>query len=468
MSVGSASADVIRNNQSQAEIFKLKIDHFEELFDWLSLNDLVALSRTCKRMQRIVGYYIKTTYAAIKFNCTSDGIERGYQESKLTGLSSFLKKLMFHYLEYVPFDHWNQQWGKPEQIIPHMVADQFKSLTEILLTRVVLTDAGISRIKGILGQLEMVRLKFPHFLDEKNKDIYGDFLKYCTNVKELCIQGSSNRCLVGVDNSWLLREYPTLEHFELIMNQNGPIDELSTFFGQNNHFKRFATNVEMILANSDTFKTTPAKWDVLSVEFCHTNTFIPSRDLLNKLYERGRFNEVHVYFFTLFNTTFDQESVNELTSFKGLTKLYIDGMEDGTDLSRLITLKQLYISRASSIANTITLATKLFNLEFIHFTYADVSDIVPFICQSPKLTKIVVFRLKENDEHILNLVQLNKERSKLPNARKVTIHVEEHVYLDVKWTKKQTNLSLIEIKRGSSYDTLNHSFDYMDNPDRKF
>ncbi|XP_055303244.1 uncharacterized protein LOC129568928 [Sitodiplosis mosellana] len=454
MSVESASADVIPNDQPQAEIFKLKIDHFEELFDWLYLKDLVALSKTCKRMQRIVGYYIKTTYAAIKFNCTSDGIERGYQGFKLTGLSSFLKKLTFHNLEYVPI----------------MEADQFKSLTEILLPTDVLTDAGISRIKGILGQLETVKLCFPLSLDD-NKDIYGDFLKYCTNVKELCIQGSSNSCLVGADNSWLLREYPTLEHFELTMDKDetGPIDELSTFFERNTHIKRFATNVEMILANSDTFKTIPAKWDVLIVRFCNTNTFNPSRDLLNELYERGRFNEVHVYFRTLFPYTyFDQASVNELTSFKGLTKLYVQGIENDTDLSRLITLKQFYIHRAYKIANTKTLATKLFNLEFIHFCYAsDVRDIVPFICHSPKLTKIVVFRLEEDpDELILNLVQLNKERSKLPNARKVTIYVEEHVYLAVKWTINQT--SLIEIKRGSSYDTLNHSFDYMDNPDNTF
>ena len=63
-----------RNDQSHAEIFKLKMDDFEEIFDWLSLKDLVALSQTCKRMQHIVGYWMKTNYAAVKFGSGKDGI----------------------------------------------------------------------------------------------------------------------------------------------------------------------------------------------------------------------------------------------------------------------------------------------------------------------------------------------------------------------------------------------------------
>lgn len=470
MNAANVLGDVIpgvSNQQPQAEIFKLKVDHFEELFDWLSLKDLVALGQTCKRMQHIVGYWIKINYAAVKFESRKDGIAGPHPEINLNGLSSFLKKIIFHYLEHVPYDHWGRQWRAPGGIIDYMKANQFKSLTEILLTRVVLTDAGIERIKDILSQLETVKLKFPHFLDE-NQEFYDGFLQFCTNVNRLCIQGSSNTSIVSGDNTWLRQKYPTLEHFELIMNEAGPIVGLETFFEQNANVKTFATNIEVISANSDTLKNIKLKLDILSVDFCHANTLHSSPDLLNDLYGSGLFNELHVYFFTLYNSTFNPESVDALISLKGLTKLYIDGMEDGTDLSPLINLKQLYVNRASSISNMTMLATKLIHLEFIQFTYANIDDILPFVRHSIKLTKIAVHRLDEKDKVILKVGQLNTERSKLSNARKVTIYVNESVYLAVKWAKNQTNWNLIEIKRGESYVGLNHNFDYLDDSDKSF
>lgn len=74
MSGESSSSDIIAIEKSQAEIFKLKMDHFEEIFEWLSAKDLAELSQTCKRMQHVVGYYIKTNYAALDFKFTGDGI----------------------------------------------------------------------------------------------------------------------------------------------------------------------------------------------------------------------------------------------------------------------------------------------------------------------------------------------------------------------------------------------------------
>ena len=121
--------------------------------------------------------------------------------------------------------------------------------------------------------------------------------------------------------------------------------------------------------------------------------------------------------------------MNHLILFNGLTKLYVDGMKNGTDLSPLINLKQLCINRASRISNMSTLATKLTNLEFIQFTYASVRDLLPFIRYSNKLTTIVVFRLEKSYKFIFNIEKLSRKRIKLSNARKVTIFVQEQVHL---------------------------------------
>lgn len=105
-----------------------------------------------------------------------------------------------------------------------------------------------------------------------------------------------------------------------------------------------------------------------------------------------------------------------------------------------------------------TFAKALINLQFIQFTYAKADEILPFICYSPKMDTIVVFRLDKSDENTLNIAKLHKERSKLINTRKITIHVEERVYLAAKWIKNQTNYRLIEIKRGASFGELNQNF----------
>lgn len=46
---------------------------------------------------------------------------------------------------------------------------------------------------------------------------------------------------------------------------------------------------------------------------------------------------------------------------------------------------------------------------------------------------------------IIDLLTLNEERKKLPNAQKITIFVGESVYLENKW-KQVIDLSFIELK----------------------
>ena len=41
----------------QQKIFKLSVDCFENLFDYLSIVDLDSLAQTCTRMQRVVGHF---------------------------------------------------------------------------------------------------------------------------------------------------------------------------------------------------------------------------------------------------------------------------------------------------------------------------------------------------------------------------------------------------------------------------
>lgn len=457
-----------RKSNDQLEIFKLKMDHFEEIFDWLTLKDLLELSKTCNRMNIIVGYYIKTKYVAGDFNLDMNGIQSLHNpQTKGVKLDPFLKKLRFHYLEYIEYDSREQKCGKPKGIILHMKEDRFKSLTEIRLDYMHLTDNGISRIKGILGQLEAVEINTSHFCCENN-EFYESFLQFCTNIKRLYLQDNNNDFytpnetkLIGADNSWLLQKYSTLEHLELTTDKPGPINELQTFFQRNPQIKTFATDVETILANEDTFKNTNGKWDVLCVRFGKESSLnlLLYRDLLNELHERGVFKQLHL--FLSFQFEFNEIVANQLFPINGITKLEIGGGWF-LSLSILISVKHLHIGKTLECHETYfeTLAKNIVNVDIIEFSWHYFKDILGFILYSPKLKTIVIHSLMDcldnNAMDDLEIEKLNKKRSKLTNARKITIYAPEEYYLTTKWRTNETNLSFIEIKRYESYNAFKY------------
>lgn len=117
---------------------------------------------------------------------------------------------------------------------------------------------------------------------------------------------------------------------------------METFFKQNQHIRSIAANIELIWANRNIFVESKLKLDVLSV-FIRSENIAYWHNLLNELHDHGLFKQLHVYCFPRYYPKFNQDSVNQLTSLKGFTKLSIEDIEYGTDLSPLVNLKQLRI-----------------------------------------------------------------------------------------------------------------------------
>lgn len=90
------------------------------------------------------------------------------------------------------------------------------------------------------------------------------------------------------------------------------------------------------------------------------------------------------------------------------------------------------------------LAKNLLKLDRLTIYRTRFEHILPFIQHSVNLKTIAI---EYFDGDILDLPALNKERKKLLGARKVTIYVEERVFLATKWASKTTHLGFIELKR---------------------
>lgn len=102
-----------------------------------------------------------------------------------------------------------------------------------------------------------------------------------------------------------------------------------------------------------------------------------------------------------------------------------------------------------------TLTVELINLQSIDVIHGKFDEILLLIRSLPNLKSIDVYKFVDNYESKLKIDEANEERSKLTNPRKVTVYVDEPVYLTVKWAKNKTNWSLIEIKRNSKFCIYN-------------
>lgn len=172
--------------------------------------------------------------------------------------------------------------------------------------------------------------------------------------------------------------------------------------------------------------------------------------VLNELYERGAYKRLQYYFYC----TAAPEMVDELTTLNGLVKLYIDNSEDLVSLPALNNFEEL----ATDNANKIT-ANHYINLKRFYLRFAEPADLLPFIKHCVESRKIKVECLDGLEADIVDLPTWNRQREPLVDPQKITLYVNEKVYLATKWASKETNHPLICLKRIGSFE-WEHDFLY--------
>ena len=119
-------------------------------------------------------------------------------------------------------------------------------------------------------------------------------------------------------------------------------------------------------------------------------------------------------------------------------------------------LEDLHIWEYKSIVNYEILANELINLQRLYLTEANFDGIMGFIRKSVKIHTIKMHYIQtgahfNGDTMVIDLLALNKVREKLPNAQKITLYVEEEIYLATKWAFGEIDFRLIRLKRLNMY-----------------
>lgn len=425
-----------------ALIWKLNIDCFHSIFDYLSIDDLIAVGQTCHRLKCAAGVFVQENFKAKRKMCQNSAIFMDWTPRCVDIFSEYLNSI------YI--------FGNSHTTYRFVSVNCTRFLGEIRLAHVDLTDYQVNCIKGHLSNIEIIELELCSII---KADFYEHLLQFCPKLKSLSVSRSSydrdNGTIIGRDNQWLHRSYPMLEHLELTNLYELKQNELSAFFAANPKVRSFSTDAKSLILNRIQLGNT--KIDRLAVEF-HPRTINSEIEplimahlfynLLLELHECNVFRQLHLYITFLDH----QNSLQRLFSLKPLTMLggYINRIENP-----LAMLKELHVNIGSDVIDLEMLPEKVPNLERIHFSNAKSDHILPFLRSLIKLKQIKIDDLKDGlylIDGALDLIALNNERKQLANAKKVTIYVNDAVFRATKWTNFELNLKWIELRRGESLE----------------
>lgn len=437
---GPSSTAAIVPIQQTSDIFKLDIDCFEESFDFLPFEDLVSIGKTCKRLQQVAGYCFQQNYAAVEKRCTEDRIWLFFEDD-VNCFIPFINRIFFDSEESFEFFDGRQS--------------KFVRLKRMTFSELMITSNEIDCVKDRLRNLEFLRIDACGF----DGNAYEMLFKFCTNLKRLIIQNTYEFDDAG--NDWLLKSYPKMEHLEYKPDVNHVCNELAQFFELNPTVRVFSTRAYFLWNNRATVTSDKVKLDDLavSVDFINGKKFQEFCEFLNELHDQGVYRRLHLYISN------QQELIDEIAALKSLTKLYIIFDEaNSITLPILNDLEEICIHRTEDISNLEDVATKFPNLKRAHLRSGTSTELLMFVKRTVNLMKIKVDYLEDGlhfngKNNILDLIELNKQRQQLNEAEKVTIYLDEVIYLPTKWAMKDTDFSHITMRRSQSHE-WNHSFYY--------
>lgn len=425
--------NVAAKQMKPSQIFKLDLDCFDEIFEYLSLIDLHSLAQTCTALQQMTGKYFRRNYIGAEKFTNDDGIYTMCSGSNRVKLSSFNKLINYT-------SHYHNEHGPFRYIERH--SNEFEAINEIYLVCCEINEMAVNSLRSILPKIVTVRVRQCSIVG----DFYEKLLQFCGNLKAIYVQDDIGDIIKERTNPWLLREYPSLEIFQLTARNSFKITDLNKFFDKNPNIRRFVTTSGCLWKHRIELLQCQSKLDILEI---YDGFHIQSMDmqtfcnLLNQLHEHGFYKWLHL------NVTGpNQECGQQFVTLQALQSISIMNYSEHCCISRLIKLQELTLYDGFNGFQMEILAKNLIHLRCLCLYKATFDDVMPFVQHSVKLHKIQT----QFDADNIDLDKLNEQRAKLSGAHKIIIYVPDNNFLATKWTTKNgdTRLGYVEMRRSTS------------------
>lgn len=388
------------------------------MFDWLDINSLCALSRTCKSLQRTAKEYFNLKYPSLAIDigdedeskplhlyCFGDVV----QHLQLSGASlddfTFAAANVNRNLRDLSFNRTNED--KKED---HIGKEHIDSISTILENVKNVYAANCYFEKGAIEYLLMncKRVDSFGFLARKNTTYRFEFQKVRTlKTVEIDFEAKAK----------------VIEILQTLRKKRVQLNEL-----------------------------------VLSFLNEHSDLMNEVFNVLDAMHDRGIFKKLFLKFD---KKSLLADNVNRLATVKGLTGIICSYRINNEIASHTLDLALLYnnikyLAIHWMFADSTIIALQLPELIELNFTETTIEAILPFVRHAAKLAHFHIDHVQGN--RMLNAKTLSREREQLVNELKgepvvknLKIYIPEKNYIKMKWSSIATKGEFVEIKREESY-----------------
>lgn len=172
--------------------------------------------------------------------------------------------------------------------------------------------------------------------------------------------------------------------------------------------------------------------------------------MLNQLYEKGFHRRLH-----LFVDYISQPPIDRIALMHGMEKIYFY-YGQLIALPPMPYLRELCFDDYTRLENLDLdfVAKNFVNLERVFFKTATANEIIPFVRYARMVNEIKVEKCYDIENGFVDLLALNKMRKELSGACKITIYINEKVFLSTKFAMTRTQFNLVILKRAEGVDDL--------------
>lgn len=432
------------NDETTSKIFKLDVDCFDEIFEYLTMKDILSFGNTCKTAQKLVADYNKQHFSGYCYELEEDGIHFYCTATgtRTPAVNQFVIRIGIEI-----------GWFQPLYMMLSEL-DEFTSLKHITLTEIGYSgDLDYGRTEGMMGGMESI------YLRSCSATFVNQCMETCDDCERISLRGFNLEDFFdsGTPYPWLVWTYPKLKHFEFISSKESPFDGLNGFLENNENIRTFSTNGQFLWINRHQFLNSSAKLDVLEIRMTRVSRGYPADEfgddetrmpticqLINQLFERGFYQRLHFYIDSDYVIT----RIDDVASLKGLEKLYIWDFAPSFTLKPLTIVKELIILRGIKNIDLEQLtAEQCARLNHLYLRSESFDDMLPFVRKMENLHKLTLLPSKYFD---IDLVALNKLHEKSGARRKLIVYAPDKVFVDTKRTTPNGNicLSSVELRRG--------------------
>lgn len=406
----------VSNATEEPTIFDeiLNPDCMNELLDWLPLNSLCALSQTCRSLQRTVRTYFKWKYPSAVFEL---GDEFVFNAQHVKCFGDNVQAVTLYDSSIVDFDFAGSN------INPNLRDLAFEKTYK--LKENCITKEHIETIKPILHSVKTVSVVECNLVE----GCVEYLLDCCTKIEDISFRIGKN-----MRKNWFqLEKYPTIRNVGI----------------------NFCAKANVVRDAINTIKEQTVQLDELVLAFYkehdHLLDFVFKE--LDAMYERKFFKRLYLGFEKKSMVSEHIDRIAKLQGLIGLSCSYtINTSLDNhiADIAKLQNLKFLNINWL--LENADVVAQQLQQLIEIEMKVASIDAIVSFVRYSTMLSRFHIEQVRMNKDKCtkFNAFTLNKRRSMLEYARKLTIYIPEEKFIKLKWAMVAMDSNLVEITREES------------------